>query len=740
MKLTGLFLLLCMPVLSFSQLLEGKVFSNDEKGKQPLPGVNIYWKGTANGVASNNDGTFEIKKENGDHILVFSFVGYNTQELHVHDSAPIEVTLEPNLKLEEVNVVHKNRGTYLSKVDPIQTERINGAELHKAACCNLAESFTTNPSVDVSYSDAVTGAKQIRLLGLEGTYSLLQVENMPSLRGLATNFGLTYVPGPWMESIQVSKGAASVLNGYESIAGQINVEYKKPDAEEKLFLNTYAGTSGRLEFNGNGNIRVYKDKLTTGLFVHASDLSRRNDHNNDGFLDEPLYRQMQVFNRWKFNNHNGFMAQAGILVLTEDRLGGQTGFERGMEPLLSNPYGIQIDNDRLEGFFKSGYVWSNQRTAIAWLSNFSRHETRSFYGLNHYDANESRFYGSAVLTRDLNLTGTHSLNTGFSFVYDDFTENLYERQMERTEQVPGVFGEYTFKPNEDFTLMAGIRADFHNIFGTFVTPRMHFRYNLGNHLTFRGSAGKGYRTANVISENNYLLASSRPLQWTNDIFQEEAWNFGFAVVQNYTLWDRELQLNAEFFRTDFLSQLVVDRETSAENIILAPLEGESYSNSYQFDVRYQPIERLDVLLAYRHNDVKQTIGGQLREKPLTSRYKGLATFNYTTNLKKWMFDYTIQFNGGGRIPRYPIEGMERMDISADYFEFAPYTVMNAQVTKYFRHWNMYLGTENLTDFVQKNPVAGTNNPFGPDFDATNVWGPVLGRKIYMGLRFSLNYD
>jgi outer membrane receptor for ferrienterochelin and colicin len=288
--------------------------------------------------------------------------------------------------------------------------------------------------------------------------------------------------------------------------------------------------------------------------------------------------------------------------------------------------------------------------------------------------------------------------------------------------------------------MAGIRSDFHNLFGTFVTPRMHLRYNMGEHITVRASAGKGYRTANVISENNYLLASARPMQWTNDVFQEKAWNYGFALVQHYFLWGRELQLNAEYFRTDFQTQLIVDRESSADNIILAPLDGESYSNSLQFDLRYQPIERLDMLLAYRHNDVKQTIGGQLVEKPLTSRYKGLITFNYTTNLKKWMFDYTIQFNGGGRIPHYPVEGMEQMQVSPDYYEFSPFTVMNAQITKYFRYWNIYLGAENLADFKQKNPVAGANNPFGPDFDATNVWGPVKGRRIYLGLRFSLNYQ
>lgn len=740
MKQIGIFILIFLPFFAFSQVLEGIVYGNDNNKKQPLPGVNIYWQGTGTGVASNDKGRFQIRKNNENHILVVSFVGYETQELHVHDLKPLEIVLEPNLELGEVKVVHKNRGTYLSAIDPIQTERINGAELHKAACCNLAESFETNPSVDVSYSDAVTGAKQIRLLGLEGTYSLLQIENMPNLRGLATNFGLTYVPGPWMESIQVSKGAASVLNGYESIAGQINAEYKKPDAEEKLFLNTFFGASGRLEFNGNGNIRVHKDMLTTGIFVHASDQSKRNDENGNGFLDEPLSRQIQVFNRWKYNNHKGYMAQAGFSVLTEDRQGGQAAFQRDMQPVASNPYGIVIENDRLDGFFKTGYVWPNQRTALAWLSNFSRHETRSFYGLNHYDAGETRFYGSAVLTRDLDLLGKHSLNTGFSFIYDNFSEDLYNRQMERTEQVPGVFAEYTLKPNEDFTFLAGIRTDFHNLFGTFVTPRMHLRYKPGEHVTIRASAGKGYRTANVISENNYLLANARQLQWSDDVFQEKAWNYGLALIQHYTLWGRELQLNAEYFRTDFQTQLIVDRETSADNIILAPLDGKSYSNSLQFDLRYQPVERLDMLLAYRHNDVKQTIGGQLVEKPLTSRYKGLITFNYTTNLKKWMFDYTIQFNGGGRIPRVYEEWMNRADISGDFFEFLPYTVMNAQITKYFRYWNVYLGAENFTDFKQKNPVAGADDPFGPDFDATNVWGPIMGRRIYLGLRFSLNYE
>ena len=733
MKKYIIYLFLLFPVISHSQTLKGKVFGNGDNGKDPLPGVNIFWQGTNDGIASNPDGTFEIRKKVNQHMLVFSFVGYEQKVVHIDDIKPIEVSLEPNLEIDEVTIIQKDRGTYLSVINPIQTERIGGAELHKAACCNLAESFETNPSVDVSYSDAVTGAKQIRLLGLEGTYSLLQVENMPNLRGLATTFGLTYIPGPWMESIQVSKGTASVLNGYDAIAGQINAELKKPDGEEKLFLNVYANKHQRVEFNGYTNIRL-NEKWSTGILTHLSHLNNRTDDNSDGFMDEPLSTRLQAMNRWKYVGGNGHMAQAGINVLYEDRLGGQTGFERDMNPSLLNPYGINIKTNRLEGFFKTGYVFPNGKTAVAWLSNLSLHETNSFYGLTDYDADETRFYGNAVLTRDLDEHGFHTINTGFSFIYDYFNESLYEQSITRTEKVPGLFAEYTFKPNPKFTLMAGLRTDFHNIFGTFVTPRMHFRYQVGNHLTLRGSAGKGYRTANVLSENIYLLANSRDLLWQDDVMQEEAWNYGVTLVQNYTLLERDLQINAEFYRTDFQTQLLVDRETSAENIILAPLKGKSYANSFQLDLRWQPINRLDMLLAYRVNDIQQTIGGELKEKPLTSRYKGLINFNYTTNLKKWMFDYTIQFNGGGRVPVVPGVSTNIND------EFSPYTIMNAQITKYFRYWSIYVGSENLTNFKQKNPVAGADDPFGPGFDATNVWGPTVGRKIYIGLRFNLNYE
>jgi outer membrane receptor for ferrienterochelin and colicins len=730
-------LFIILPYITCSQNITGKVMAKESGTLQPLPGVNVYWENTTQGTATGSEGDFSIRQRTGQHMLVFSFVGFESQTIHIHGPNPIEVVLEPNLELEEVTVVQKDRGTYLSTMSPIQTERIGGAELHKAACCNLAESFETNPSVDVSYNDAITGAKQIRLLGLDGIYSQLQTENIANFKGLATNFGLTYIPGPWMESILVSKGASSVVNGYESISGQINVDFKKPDSDEKLHLNGFASVDGKLEFNANTNLRVHKDMLTTGIFLHAENLSNKVDHNHDGFLDHPLNTQVHLYNAWKYNNYKGLMLHGGLRFLVDDRQGGQAGFEKGMIRNSQNPYGIGIENKLMEGIFKIGYVFPSQSSAIALLTNAVRHNMHSFYGLHNYDGDESRYYANLIWTQDIDDHGHHSFNSGASYFYNQFDELYNLTEMQRRESVPGLFTEYTYKPSDRLTFMAGIRSDFHNVFGNFTTPRMHFRYQPDPRWTFRLSAGKGYRTANVLAENSFLLTNFRTLDF-EETLQEEAWNFGFNFIQSYKLFDRDLQISAEIYHTDFQKQLLVDRESDPDKVVIAPLVGTSYATSWQVDLRYPVIRNLDLTLAWRQNDVKQTIGGKLLEKPLTSRYKGLITMNYTTNLKKWMFDYTVQFNGGGRLPVVLSDGMNHMDDK--YPEFGSYTIMNAQITRYFRMWSVYAGAENLTDYMQKHPVLGADRPFEPGFDATQIWGPVSGRRVYAGIRFTLNYN
>lgn len=725
------------PLISFSQEISGVVSGLDNGKILTLPGVNIYWENSEKGTVSDENGSFTIRQEKGRHVLVFSFVGYETQHLHITDQNPVKVVLKPNLEIGEVTVVEKDRGTYFSTIDPIQSERIGGAELHKAACCNLAESFETNPSIDVSYNDAVSGAKQIRLLGLDGIYSQLQTENISNFRGLATGFGLTFIPGPWMESIQVSKGAASVVNGYESVTGQINVSFKKPDSGERLHLNAFTSSEGKVEFNGNQNFRLYKDMVTTGIFVHAEDFSSRIDHNHDGFLDHPLTRQIHLFNSWKYNNHKGLMLHGSFRYLADHRAGGQTGILRETPSVEDGLYRIGIRNNLGEAVFKGGYVWPSNHTALAVLSSFVRHDLGSSYGLTRYDALENRAYVGLVLTQDLDQEAKHMINTGVSFFYDGFDEEFNRTGKNRHESVPGIFAEYTFKPFDKLTAMAGLRWDNHNLFGSFVTPRAHIRYQPDPRLTLRASAGKGYRTANVLAENSHLFSNSRNLVFDEAVW-EEAWNYGISLIQQYKVAERNLSITAEFYRTDFEKQLVVDRETSNTSVFLKPLEGASFANSFQVDIRYPVIRNLDVTVAWRQNEVKQTIGGKLLEKPYTSRYKGLFTLNYTTNLKKWMFDYTLQFNGGGRLPTIENGGSSSVYAGLPD-EFPSYTIMNAQITRYFRHWSVYAGGENLTNFKQDHPVLGADDPFGPGFDATHIWGPVMGIKLYAGIRYTLNF-
>ena len=732
MKRVIVLLLIFLTVYGYANPIKGKVLGLENGAKNILPGANIYWAGTNLGTIANENGEYSIQSIQDNNLLVFSFVGFKTDTIKWSGQKVIDAVLDMNMDLDEVTVVQRKKGTHISRLNPIYTTQINGAELHKAACCNLSESFSTNPSVDVSYSDAITGAKQIKLLGLDGTYSQLQTENFPNLRGLATNYGLTYIPGPWLESIQVSKGAASVLNGYESITGQINANFKKTDGIEAFHFNVFASAEGRTEVNSNFAVKL-SEKTSTAFFVHHYNFQNRIDENMDGFLDEPLMKQIHLFNQWKYDSGTGFMVHSGIHYLNEDRVGGQANFRKDMERNTLNPYGVNVQNERFEGYVKGGYDFKGSRHSLAFISNFTYHEMGSYYGLNNYSGKEYTMYGNLVHTFSIDPMNVHSLNTGASIIVDQADEILNQNSINTNDFVPGVFSEYTFKPSPKITFMAGLRADFHNTFGTFVTPRVHLRYGPNELLTFRVSAGKGYRSPRILAENSFLLANSRSLNFTENKILEEAWNYGASVNLKIPWTERPLNLNAEYFRTDFINQLVVDRESSASQILLTALDGQSFANSYQLELLYELLPRLDITAAYRVNDVRQTINHELVRKPLVSKYKGLVTINYTDRLKKWMFDYNAQLNGGGRLPI--VVGSQLNSPT----EFPSFTVMNAQVTRYFRYWNLYVGAENLLNYTQDHPVLDAERPFGNEFDATRIWGPVMGRRIYAGIRITLNH-
>jgi outer membrane receptor for ferrienterochelin and colicin len=719
--------LLTLTYLTFSQKVDGHISEKGENGQtSPVTGANVFWLDTVVGTSTNETGYFEINRPKGAEKLVISFVGYQTDTILVPPTQThVMQTLQSSVDIEGVVVAGRSPGAHFDRVNPVQTQIITRNELERAACCNLSESFETNASVDVSYSDAVTGAKQIQLLGLAGTYSQIQVENIPALRGLASTFGLGYVPGSWMESIQVSKGTASVANGYESIAGQINVEYKKPWEDEVFFVNGYANSLGMTEFNTNFSMNI-SPKVSTMVLAHVENMSFENDHNHDTFLNHPLVKQYHLLNRWKYDGNN-FESQVGIRLLDEDRSAGQLAHET-----ITNPFGIDIQTRQYEGFGKAGYIFDRPNTSLGLIASASMHDQQSVFGQSLYTGRQQSLYSNLVFITYIGRTN-HTVKTGVSFTYDDYSESLNNLNFDRIESTPGAYLEYTYKWLEDFSLMAGARVDRHNMFGTLFTPRLHMRYQPIEQLNLRASIGKGYRSPSVIAENMYLLASSRNMVFVEDIGIEEAWNFGINITQKYLLWFRELTINTDFYRTNFANQLIVDMDRDPTNVYFYNLDGESYSNSLQAEVSYSPFPRFDFSVAYRWNDVRSTINGELQKKPLVSQFKGFFTTSYQTE-SKWQLDYTLHLNGGGRLPN-------TSHLPEELYKgenFPSFITMNAQVSKTIDRWDAYIGVENLTGYTQKNPIISAENPYSQFFDASMVWGPLTGRKFYLGFRYAIN--
>lgn len=630
------------------------------------------------------------------------------------DSLQADTVADKSVDLQNVTITSRRSGTR-RMMGAVNGVMINREELFKAACCNLGESFTTNPSVDVNYSDAATGAKQIKLLGLSGTYVQMLTENLPNFRGAAAPFSLDYVPGPWMNSIQVSKGSSSVRNGYESITGQIDIEYLKPDNDEGVTVNLYGGTLGRLEANADANVHL-DDKLSTEVLAHYQKDFGHHDVNDDGFLDQPNVRQWNLQNRWKWKGAH-YMFHGGLALVKEKREGGQT---HHTAPDAHHLYKIGVETDRYEGYMKHAFIIDPEKgTNIALMGNASMHLLEANYGEKHYSVNQKNAY--AQLLFETNLTEHHNLSTGLSLNYDYLTRD-------DKETTPGAYVQYTYNLNDKIVAMAGIRADHSSRYGTFVTPRFHLKLTPSEIVSLRLSAGKGYRTVHALAENNNLLASGRQLV-VDDLEQERAWNYGVSSSFYIPLFDKTLKLNAEYYHTHFSQQAVIDYDSNPNAILITNLDGKSYSNTVQVDATYPIVQGLELTAAWRWNDVKCTYGGELMEKPLTSRYKGLITASYKTPLGLWQFDATLQLNGGGRMPT-PVNGLwdER---------FKAYEQVSAQITRWFRHFSVYIGGENLTGFRQKKTIINAEDPWSASFDPTMVWGPVHGRMFYAGVRINV---
>ena len=735
-------LLLLLPYLCAHAHVWGVVL--DDKGF-PLVGANVYWAGTTIGVATDLDGQFKLEPIKETNRLVTSFMGFHNDTTEVVRHAELTIVLVSDLELEEVNIVERKMAVLRSRVSALQTETITGEALCMAACCNLSESFETSASVDVAYSDAATGAKQIRLLGLSGTYVQMLTENTPNIRGLAQAFGMEYIPGPWMEAIQVSKGTSSVVNGYEAIAGQINVEYLKPQTQDPISLNAMISTETHAEVNATGGWDI-NDVVSTGILLHAQNMSLELDHNHDGFLDMPKNTNINLLNRW-YVKTDDYTGQFLVRGLYDRRQGGQTKDALAVSPFASTPYHIDLNTWRVDGFMKNGYVFNHDLgTSIGIIASASYHNQQNTYGLRQWNAAQTNAYLNAIFqtsfddsTSDPWDNHQHKLSAGVSFNYDGYNEELLfssnlsplTTNLNRWEVTPGVFAEYTYTYKDKLTLLAGIREDYSTRYGFFTTPRMNVRYAPFEWWTLRGSVGLGYRTPNAIADNAAFLASNREFSQflptdeltilgTMNLAQERSMNTGISTVFYIPMGKRELQLSGEYYYTKFLDGVIADMDRSVQGITLYNMhdvDGAQYfSHNWQVEATMEILRGWTMTAAFRYTDVKQTTFNTaankylLRDKPLQNKFKGIITTSYQTPLKTWQFDLTAQFNGSGRMP----DGFVVPAGSNQYFtdeigeiHHKWYPQLLGQVTKFFRTWSIYLGAENMTNFTQDNPIVGS---------------------------------
>jgi outer membrane receptor for ferrienterochelin and colicin len=717
-----------------AQTLTGIVFEEDENhNKIPLAGTNVYWAGTNIGTITDINGRFKIGRVSYDSIkLVISYIGYQPVTLLVPENQDsLDITLSINRELNEVVITGSSLSKYFDELDPRSTEIITSKELLKAACCNLSESFTTNASVDVQFQDAVTGAKQIQLLGLAGIYTNIMFENIPTLKGITNTFGFGFVPGPWMTAISVSKGTGSVANGYESITGQINIDYKKPDDIERYYFNAFQSSHFKTDLNANAAVQL-SDNLSTLLLAHTDFVTKTFDHNHDNFADQPEVKQFNIMNRWHYQSFTGYTSQVGIQVIDEKRNAGQISAPHSGSH-AGHLYEINIDTKRYELYAKNGFVFNDEPyTSMGLILNGQYQDQESEFGLRRYNS-KLRFFFSKLIFETKTADEVHSITFGGSYAFDQYEENYNGIDFFRKEYVPGIFAEYNYSPLPQIAVVPGARVDFHNLYGTFFTPRLHIKYGIDDNTTLRISGGKGYRSVNLFADNLNYLASSRLFIVTDNPTYEEAWNYGFNLTKYFPLNNRDLRFTFDFYRTDFIRQTVVDIDSDVDEVRFYDLDGKSFSNNYQIELAYELFQRLDLSAAFRYSDVKTQFGDQLLTKPLVSRYKALLTLSYATEERQWLFDTSFLLNGDGRVPSTK-ENPEQYQRSETFSEFVN---INAQITKRIDIVDLYFGVENLLDFKQDNPIIASDDPFGEYFDASLVWGPIDGRKFYVGVRLSV---
>ena len=725
---------------SYAQIT-GVVYGDDGFGKkETLVGAQVRLKASQTFSISDVEGKFNLPGPNKlPDTLVVSFVGHHEEFLVITENNPmhLEVTLYSNNVRGEILIEARRKASSIQKMNPLHVQNLSENEFRKAACCNISEAFETNASVDVSMPDPISGQRRIQMLGLDGIYTQINLENIPYMRGLSFAYGMSAVPGTWAHSMQITKGTGSVVHGFESMAGMINIELKSAEEHELLYLNGYANMFGRAEINLQSARHLdAAKKWSSALFVHGSGYFMEIDNNEDGFRDFPIGHTFSGLNRWSYNG-NRFEMKAILSGHYDTKLGGQLGFDPRQPAGL---FGAEIENKALEGLVKMGFFFQNRPTAnVALLAKAKTYEHTTAVGNNFYQGAENRFYFNSIYTDELGCS-SRKIQTGLSLVVADFKERLENKTLtpqnfSRLEIIPGAYGEFTWTKDK-FNVIAGARGDYHNLFGFIPSPRLHAKYSPTQRTDLRFSTGRAWRVPNFVGDNTNMLSTNRT--WLNmaNLEPEISWNIGGSVVQSFHLVENEklsipASLTLDYFHTRFESQLIVDMEDQFF-VAFYNLDGLSYSNTFQAELNIEPIENLELRFIYKYTDVKTTFGGVFQQRMMVPKHRGMFNVGYITKNKNWEFDFTTSVMGMMRLTH-----ITNPDGSKEPEDTKPFAVLNAQVTRAWKNWDVYIGGENLTNHIQRNAIVGVDDPFGTTFDATRVYAPISGINVYVGFRYKI---
>lgn len=730
---------LLFPWFISAQKISGKV-TNDKN--VPLFGANIYWLGTNSGTVSSQQGEFEISLKNiTDKRLVATHVGYVSDTILISDQSFVEFRLKENKELDEVLIKKRRPGVFISDGEPLMTYQITQTELEKAACCDLAGCFGTQITVQPHSTNVITDSKELRILGLSGVYNQVLVDGFPIIKGLSQTYGISNIPGTLVKNIYISKGTNSVLQGYESISGQVNVETKDPGDEEKLLLNAYINSFLEKQFNANYTAELGKWSNLTA--VHMVQPADRTDRDKDRFMDLPLVTRYMIFNKLKYGKEVnwGWNHEISLRFVNEERIGGQMLFNEN-DKGSNQVYGQSIKFNQPEIWAKTGYRINDTHNFSVYTSVFHQ-DQNSYFGTTKYTADQLGFYGKGQYEFSYNH---NDLKTGISFRHLQIEENIAftDNSLQRTyagnynllENIPGFFAENTLRLLAGkLTWVAGIRGDHHNEFGFRFTPRTMIKYDIFPKTIIRAHLGAGWRTPKLFSENVGLLASSRDIVFSEKLQPEEAVGFGGSFIQNFETSDENFSgyFSADYYRTNFRNQFFPDYDSDPTKAFIENFSEESFSNSVQAELFMKIWKRYEFKTAYQYLEAYRQKNGGKKLLPFIPKHKIVASFSYRPLSDKFHIDMNLHWNGKQSLPDTQSNPKEfrRPDFSEAY------TVVNAQFTYNFKQLELYAGIENIFDFRQKKPIIGWQDPFGPYFDTSSVWGPTKGRELYLGARFYL---